>query len=87
MDWDGFKQTEFAVRCETDKVKFFEDCKKNGIHVFLTDRAKERNIFVCVRRYESRVSGGRYELFALMDWQIKPGALYGKIGLEERLVS
>lgn len=85
FDWDGFKRTEFAVVCEIDKECFFDDCKKNSIHsISLGEFAKQqRSVFVCVRRYENRLSDGRYELFALKEWQIKPDGLYGKAGLPE----
>lgn len=83
LDWDGFKQKQFAVICETDKEQFFEDCKKHGILICFGDMAKKRNLFVCAKRYESRFSDGRYELFALKGWETKPNGLYGKDGLQE----
>ena len=83
FDWDGFKQKQFAVICENDKERFFADCKRHGIHCFLSEFAKKRNLFVCAKRYESQFSDGRYELFALKGWETKPNALYGKDGLEE----
>ena len=83
FDWDGFKQKKFAVICETDKERFFADCNKHGIHCFLSEFAKERNLFVCCHLYEDRFSNGRYELAALNGWEIKPNSLYGKYGLEE----
>ena len=83
FDWDGFKQKQFSVICETDKERFFADCKQHGIHCFLSEFAKQRNLFVCGKRYESRFSDGRYELFALKGWETKPNGLYGKDGLEE----
>lgn len=85
FDWDGFKQKKFVVICETDKEKFFDDCKQHGIHCFLSEFSKKRNLFVCAKRYESRFSDGRYELFALKGWETKPNGLYGKDGLEEIL--
>ena len=83
FDWDGFKQKQFAVICETDKERFFSDCKKQGIHCFLSEFAKERNLFVCCHLYEDRFSNGRYELAALKGWETKPDRLYGKDGLQE----
>ena len=83
FDWDGFKQKKFAVICETDKERFFDNCHKNGILICLGDMEKKRNLFVCGKRYESRFSDGRYELFALNGWETKPNGLYGKDGLEE----
>ena len=83
FDWDGFKQKQFAVFCETDKERFFADYKKHGIHCFLSEYAKKRNLFVCCHLYEDRLSNGRYELAALNGWEIKPNGLYGKDGLEE----
>ena len=83
FDWDGFKQKQFAVICETDKERFFADCKQNGIHCFLSEFAKQRNLFVCVHLYENRLSNGRYELVALKGWETKPNGLYGKDGLEK----
>ena len=83
FDWDGFKQKQFAVICETDKERFFADCKSHGIHCFLSEFAKERNLFVCCHLYEDRFSNGRYELAALKGWEIKPNGLYGKDGLSE----
>ena len=83
FDWDGFKQKQFAVICETDKEKFFADCKQHGIYWFLSEFSKQRNLFVCVHLYEDRFSNGRYELVALKGWETKPNGLYGKDGLEE----
>lgn len=82
FDWDGFKQKQFAVICEADKEQFFDDCKQNGIHCFLSEFSKQRNLFVCVHLYENRFSNGRYELVALKGWETKPNGLYGKDGLE-----
>ena len=83
IDWDGFKQKQFSVICETDKEGFFDDCKQHGIYCFLSEFAKRRNLFVCVHLYENRLSNGRYELVALKGWETKPNGLYGKDGLEE----
>ena len=83
LDWDGFKQKQFAVICETGKESFFNDCKKNGIHCFLSEFSKRRNLFVCVHLYENRLSNGRYELASLKGWETKPNGLYGKDGLKE----
>lgn len=83
FDWEGFKQKQFAVICETDKEKFFSDCKQHGIYCFLSEFAKKRNLFVCVHRYENRLSNGRYELVALKGWETRSNGLYGKDGLEE----
>ena len=85
FDWDGFKKKEFAVHCEVNKEKFFDDCKHHGIHCFLSEFAKERNLFVCCHLYEDRFSNGRYELAALNGWEIKANGLYGKDGLEVKL--
>lgn len=82
FDWDGFKQKQFAVICETSKERFFADCKQHSIHCFLSEFAKKRNLFVCVHLYENRLSNGRYELVALEDYHIKPSGFYGKDGLE-----
>ena len=78
FDWDVFKKKEFAVHCEVNKEQFFDDCKRHGIHCFLSDFAKERNLFVCCHLYEDRFSNGRYELAALKGWETKPNGLYGK---------
>ena len=83
FDWDGFKQKKFAVICETDKERFFADCKSHGIHCFLSEFAKKRNLFVCCHLYDDRFSNGRYELAALKGWETKPNRLYGKDGLKE----
>jgi hypothetical protein len=85
FEWEGFKRKEFAVVCETGKEQFFADCQKQGICVFLSEFAKKRNLFVCCRLYENRLSKGRYELVALKGWETKPNGLYGKEGLEEIL--
>ena len=85
FDWDGFKKKEFAVLCEVSKKQFFDDCKRHGIHCFLSEYAKKRNLFVCCHLYEDRFSGGRYELAALKGWETKPNGLYGKDGLEVKL--
>jgi hypothetical protein len=82
FNWEGFKKTEFAIVCKADKERFFQDCKEHGIHIFFSEFAIKRNLFVCVRRYENRLSCGRYELFALKGWETKPNGLYGKEGLE-----
>ena len=82
FDWGGFKQKRFAVICETDKERFFADCKKREIHCFLSEFAKKRNLFVCCHLYEDMVSNGRYELAALNGWETKPNELYGKDGLQ-----
>ena len=83
FDWDGFKRKQLAVFSETDKERFYADCKKHGIHCFLSEYAKKRNLFVCCHLYEDRLRNGRYELAALNGWVIKPNGLYGKDGLEE----
>ena len=83
FDWDGFKKKQFAVICEKDKERFFADCKQRGIHCFLSDFAKKRNLFVCVHLYENRLSNGRYELVAFNGWETKQNGLYGKDGLQE----
>lgn len=83
MDWDEFKRTNFAVICNDSKEKFFSDCKENGIHIFLSDFARKRNLFVCAKRYENRVGGGRYELFALKGWETRENGLYGNTGIPE----
>ena len=83
FDWDGFKKKQFAVICEKDKERFFADCKQHGIHCFLSDFAKKRNLFVCVHLYENRLSNGRYELVAFNGWETKQNGLYGKDGLQE----
>lgn len=83
FDWDGFKQKQFAVICEAEKEKFFADCKQHGIYCFLSEFAKQRNLFVCVHLYEDRFSNGRYELVALKGWETKHNGLYGKDGLDE----
>lgn len=81
MNWQAFKSKEFAVRCEHRKDEFFSDCRKNGILVLMGEREKLRSIFVCVQRYDDRLSNGRYELYTLELWQTLPGSLYGKFGL------
>ena len=83
FDWDGFKKKQFAVICEKDKERFFADCKQHGIHCFLSDFAKKRNLLVCVHLYENRLSNGRYELVAFNGWETKQNGLYGKDGLQE----
>ena len=83
FDWDGFKKKEFAVLCEANKEQFFDDCERNGIHCFLSEFSKKRNLFVCCHLYEDRFSNGRYELAALKGWETKPNRLYGKDGLQE----
>lgn len=83
IKWEGFKNKEFAIICENEKESFFKECMENGIHIFLSDFAKKRNLFICSRRYESRVSEGRFELFALKGWETKPDGMYGKEGLRE----
>ena len=83
FDWDGFKEKQFAVICEKGKERFFADCKQHGIHCFLSDFAKKRNLFVCVHLYENRLSNGRYELVAFNGWETKQNGLYGKDGLQE----
>ena len=82
FNWDGFTKKEFAVLCEVNKEQFFDDCKRHGIHCFLSEFAKKRNLFICCHLYEDRFSNGRYELAALKGWEIKPNVLYGEDGLE-----
>ena len=81
--WEDFKRKEFAIVCKENKKQFFTDCMQHGIHVFLSDFAKERNLFVCCLRYDNRLSPGRYELFAFKGWETKPNGLYGANGLPE----
>lgn len=83
FDWEGFKRTEFAVKVEENKEKFFSDCKANGVHVFLGEFAKKSTVYICALRYKTEFSSGRYELFALKGWEIQPGRLYGVSGLPE----
>ena len=81
FDWDGFNRKEFAVLCEAHKEQFFDDCKRHGIHCFLSEFAKRRNLFVCCHLYENRFSNGRYELEALNGCETKPNGFYEEDGL------
>lgn len=81
LNWQAFKDKEFAVKCEKNKENFFSECRKNGILIFMGECEKTRSIFVCVKRYDDRFSNGRYELYSLELWQTLPGSLYGKYGL------
>lgn len=83
MDWQAFKHKEFAIRA-TGAVKeaFFEECRAQGILIFMGPREKEtRELFVCVQRYEDRFSSGRLELYSIGEWQTRPGMMYGEKGL------
>ena len=81
MDWGAFKETRVAVRCTSDKERFFADCALNGIHNFMSDGAIKRDLFVCRLHYKDFNSDGRYELMSLEEWQIKENGLFGKYGL------
>ncbi len=82
MDWKGFKETKKAVRCTTEKEKFFSDCAMHGIYNFMSERAKLRDYFVCRLCYKDQFSEGRYELMSVDEWQIKENGLFGANGLE-----
>lgn len=82
MDWQSFKEKKIAVKCTSEKEKFFSDCIKNNIHIFLSEQAKKRDFFVCSLCYVSQFSEGRYELTAVDEWQVKPKGLFGNEGLQ-----
>lgn len=82
MNWQAFKQTKFAVRCTTEKERFFSDCALNGIYNFMSERAIKRNLFICRLCYQDACSDGRYELMSLDEWQVKSNGLFDKQGLE-----
>lgn len=81
IDWELFKATKIAIKCTTEKERFFSECAKREIYNFLSDRAVERNIFICRLCYKDQFSEGRYELLSLDKWQTRPGMLFGKEGL------
>lgn len=78
MDWESFKKTEFAVRCEIEKTAFLADCEAHGIITAnLSDHAvNARNLFVSRLCYADQFSGGRYELMTVEEWQTKPKMLF-----------
>lgn len=83
IDWKAFKETKFAIKCTTEKDKFFAECEKNGIFNFMNDGAMARNYFHCRLCYADRFSNGRYELFSDEEWQLsKEHGLFGSQGLE-----
>lgn len=81
MDWKSFKETKKAVRCTTEKEKFFSDCEVHGIYNFMSERAKLRDFFVCRLCYKDQFSEGRYELMSVDEWQTKENGLFGVNGL------
>lgn len=82
MDWEKFKETKTAVKCTTEKEKFFSDCAKHGIYNFMSERAMLRDYFVCRLCYKDLFSNGRYEIMSVDEWQIKPKMLFDANGLE-----
>ena len=81
MNWKSFKETKIAIKCITEKEKFFSDCAKHNIYNFMSDRALQRDLFICRLCYKDQFSEGRYELMSLEEWQIKKGGLFGEQGL------
>lgn len=81
MDWKGFKETKFAVKCTTEKENFFSVCAEHGINNFMSERARMRDFFVCRLCYKDQFSEGRYELLPVDEWQIKENGLFGNNGL------
>ena len=82
IDWENFKKTKFAIKCETQKEGFFAECKEHGIYNFNGERANERDIFVCRLCYKDQFSDGRYELLSVDEWQTKPHMLFDAQGIE-----
>ena len=82
MDWKEFKKTKIAIKCTSEKEKFFSDCAEHGIYNFMSEGAMKRNYFICRLCYKDACSDGRYELMSVDEWQIKENGLYGKQGLE-----
>lgn len=82
MNWKAFKETKFAIKCEAEKEKFFSACAKQGINIFLGERAMLRNYFICRLCFKDQFSDGRYELMSLDEWQAKENGFFGKQGLE-----
>jgi hypothetical protein len=82
MNWEAFKKTKLAIKCTSEKERFFSDCAKNGIYNFMGERAILRNFFICRLCYKDQFSEGRYELMSLDEWQVKENGLYEKQGLE-----
>ena len=82
MDWQAFKKKQFAVKCTTDKERFFADCASNGIYNFMSEGAMKRNLFICRLCYQDAFSDGRYELMSVDEWQVKENGLYGNDELE-----
>ena len=82
MNWEAFKETKIAVKCTSEKEKFFSDCAKHGIYNFMGERSMMRDYFVCRLCYKGQFSGGRFELMSFDEWQIKENGLFGKYGLD-----
>ena len=82
IDWENFKEKKFAVKCTSEKEKFFSECAEHGIYNFMTERVMLRNYFVVMHPYKTAFSEGRYEVQSFDEWQIKPNGLFGKYGLE-----
>lgn len=82
MNWQAFKETKFAIKCTTEKEKFFSVCASHDIYNFMGERANLRNLFVCRLCYKDTFSEGRYELMPIDEWQVKENGLFGKQGLK-----
>ena len=82
MNWQKFKETEFAVKCTSGKDKFFSDCAEHEIYNFMGERAMLRDYFYCCLCFKDQFSDGRYEVRSCDEWQIKENGLFGKYGLE-----
>jgi hypothetical protein len=81
MNWQAFKETKIAVKCTSEKERFFSDCAEHRIYNFMSDRAMTRDYFICRLCYADQFSDGRYELMSLDEWQVTEKGLFGKQGL------
>lgn len=82
MNWENFKNTKIAIKCTSEKERFFSDCEKHKIYNFMGERAMLRDFFVCRLCYKDHFSDGRYEIRSFDEWQIKENGLFGEKGLE-----
>ena len=81
INWQDFKDKKLAIKCTSEKEKFFSDCANHEIYDFMGEKAKERDYFVCRLCFKDQFSEGRYELMSVDEWEIQPNMLFGKVGL------
>ena len=85
INWENFKKHKFAVKClsEDAKNKFFSECKKHNIHIFMGNFERQRNIFICHHAYANQFCEGRFELWGIEEYAIKEHGFYQGIEIVE----